>query len=104
MNSKSMNIRDLHRGITEFMSGCQHRNNLVKVENSDLLADSHNILNRLKNYYSQLFKVHSASYVRQKGIHTINRLVPYPSLLTLKLLLQSWKSINRQVVIKLEQN
>jgi hypothetical protein len=41
-----MNIKDLYRGINEFMRGYQPRNNLVKDENSDLLADSHNILNR----------------------------------------------------------
>jgi hypothetical protein len=40
------NIRDLYRGINEFRRGYQPRNNLVKDENGDLLADSHNILNR----------------------------------------------------------
>jgi hypothetical protein len=30
----------------------------VKDENGDLLADSHNILNRWKNYFSQLLNVH----------------------------------------------
>jgi hypothetical protein len=37
----------------------------VKDENGDLLADSPNILNRWKNYYSQLLNVHRASDVRQ---------------------------------------
>jgi hypothetical protein len=45
-NSKCKNIRDLYRGINEFMRFFQPRNNIVKVENGDLLADSHNILNR----------------------------------------------------------
>jgi hypothetical protein len=36
-----------------FKRGYQPRNNLVKDENGDLLADSH-ILNRWKNYFSQL--------------------------------------------------
>jgi hypothetical protein len=52
MNSKSKNIRDLYRGINELKRGYQLRNNLVKDENGDLLADSHNILNRWKNYFS----------------------------------------------------
>jgi hypothetical protein len=39
--------------------------NLVKSENGDLLADSHNILNMWKNYFSQLLKVHRVSDVRQ---------------------------------------
>jgi hypothetical protein len=51
--SKNKNIRDLYRGINEFKRGYQPRNNLVKDENSDLLADSHSILSSWKNYFSQ---------------------------------------------------
>jgi hypothetical protein len=47
-NSKNKNISDWYRGIIEGKRGCQPRNNLVKDENGDLLADSHNILNRRK--------------------------------------------------------
>jgi hypothetical protein len=64
MNSKNKNIRDLYRGINEFKRGYQTRTNLVKGENGDLLADSHNILNRWKNY-SQLLNVHRVSDIRQ---------------------------------------
>jgi hypothetical protein len=64
MNSKDKNIRDLYRGINEFKRGCQPRNNLVKDENGDLLADSQNILNRWENYFSQLLNVY-VSDVRQ---------------------------------------
>jgi hypothetical protein len=64
-NSKNKNIRDMYRGINEFNRGYQPRNNLVKDENGDLLADSHNILNRWKNYFSQLLNVHNVSDVRQ---------------------------------------
>ncbi|PNF42200.1 hypothetical protein B7P43_G06780 [Cryptotermes secundus] len=46
MNSKKKNIRDLYRGTNDFKRGYQPRSNLVKDENGDLLADSHNILNR----------------------------------------------------------
>jgi hypothetical protein len=41
--------------------GYQTRNNLVKNENGDLLADPHNILNRWNNYFSQLLNVHNVS-------------------------------------------
>jgi hypothetical protein len=37
----------------------------MKDENGDLLADSHNILNKWKNYYSQLLNLHRVSDVRQ---------------------------------------
>jgi hypothetical protein len=47
-NSKNKNIRDLYRGINEFKRGNQPRNNLVKDENGDMLADSLHILNLRK--------------------------------------------------------
>jgi hypothetical protein len=40
----------MYRGINGFERGYQPINNLVKDENGDLLADSHNILNRWKYY------------------------------------------------------
>jgi hypothetical protein len=43
MNSENKNIRDLYKGINEFKRDYQHRSNLVKQENADLLADSRNI-------------------------------------------------------------
>jgi hypothetical protein len=53
-NSKNKNIRDLYRRINEFKKGNQPKTNMVKEENGDLLADSHSILNRWKNYFCQL--------------------------------------------------
>jgi hypothetical protein len=50
----------------------------VQDENGDLLADSHNILNRWTNY-CQLLNVHNVSEVRQIEIRTAEPLVPYPS-------------------------
>jgi hypothetical protein len=44
-NSKKKNIREVYKGINEFKRGYQPRSNLVKDENGDLLADSHNISN-----------------------------------------------------------
>jgi hypothetical protein len=52
INSKNKNIRDLCRGINEFKRCYQPRNNLVRDENGDLLADSHRNLSRWKNYFS----------------------------------------------------
>jgi hypothetical protein len=60
-NSKNKNNRDLYRGINELKRGYQLRNNLVKDENGDLLVDSHDILNRWKNYFFQLLNVHNVS-------------------------------------------
>jgi hypothetical protein len=43
----------ISRVINEFKGDYQPRSNLVKDENGDLLADSHNILKRWKNYSSR---------------------------------------------------
>jgi hypothetical protein len=68
-NSKSKNTKDLYRGISEFKRGYQPLNNLVKDENGDLLVDFNNILNRSKNFFSQLLNVHNVSVVRQIEVH-----------------------------------
>jgi hypothetical protein len=46
-----------------FKWGDQSKSNLVKDKTAGLLADSHSILNRWKNYFSQLLNVHSVSDV-----------------------------------------
>jgi hypothetical protein len=51
----------------------------VKDENGDLLADSQDIFNRWKNYFSRLLNVHRVSDVKQIEIHTVEPLVPDPS-------------------------
>jgi hypothetical protein len=53
--------------------------NLVKNENGDLLADSHSILNRWKNYFSHLLNVHRVSDVKQIEIYTAELSIPGPS-------------------------
>ena len=78
-NSKIKNVRDLYRGIIDFMKGYQPRTNIVKDEKGDLFADSHSILSRWRNYFSQLLNVqHGVSNVRQAEIHTVEPLVPGP--------------------------
>jgi hypothetical protein len=51
----------------------------VKDENEDLFEDSHNILNRWKNYFSELLNTHNVRDVRQLEVHTAEPLVPGPS-------------------------
>jgi hypothetical protein len=43
------------------------------------LPDPHKILNRWKNYFCQLFNVHSVGGVRQTEMHTAVPFVPEPS-------------------------
>jgi hypothetical protein len=73
------NITDLYRDINEFKKGCQPRTNIVKDVNDDLVAASHSILNRWKNYLSQLLNVHRVNNVRKIEIHSAKPLVPQPS-------------------------
>jgi len=62
-NSKIQNIRDLYRDINDFKNGYQSRCNIVKDEKRDLVADSHSIVARWRNYFSQLFNMHGVKDV-----------------------------------------
>jgi hypothetical protein len=74
-------ISEICRGINEFKRGHQPRNNLAKMRMVICFSDSHSIiLNRWKNYFSQIFNVHNVSDVRQTEVHTV--------LLKLKLIFQ----------------
>jgi hypothetical protein len=64
----------------------------VKDENGDLSADSHNILKRGKNYFSQLLNVHNVSDVRQIEVHTAEPLVPGPSCLEAEIAIAKLKN------------
>ena len=57
-NSKIQNIRDMYKGFNDFKKWYQLRCNIVKDEKGDLVADSHSILARWRNYFSQLFNVY----------------------------------------------
>ena len=69
-NNKINNVTDLYRGINDFKKGYQPRTIIVKDEEGDLVADSHSVMTRWKNYFSQLLNVHGAKDVRQEEIHT----------------------------------
>jgi len=91
-NSKNKNIRVLYRGINDFKKGYQPRCNIVKDEKGDLLADSHSIAARWRNYFSQLFNVHGATDVGQVEIHTAERLVTEPGGTEVELAIDKLKS------------
>jgi hypothetical protein len=44
----------------------------VKAENGNLLTDSHNILNRWKNYFSRLLDVHNYSMFLEIDVQILN--------------------------------
>jgi hypothetical protein len=89
-NSKNKS-KDLYRSITEFKKGYQLRTNLVKDERGYLLADSHKILNRWKNYFFQLLNVQGQVRLKfTQQSHLCQSLVP----LRLRSLLESRKSMS----------
>jgi hypothetical protein len=63
----------------------------VKDENGDLLVDFHNILNRRKNYFSQLLNMHNVSDVRKIEVHMAEPLVPGPSRLEVEIAIAELK-------------
>ena len=88
-NSKINNVRNLYRGINDLKSGYHPRTTIVKDEERYLVADSHSIMARWRNYFSQLLNVHEVKNVRQAEIHTVEPLVPGQVPLKLNWLLKS---------------
>ena len=82
----------MYRGINDFKKGYQPRCNIVKDEKGDLFADSHSIVVRWRNYFTQLFNVHGVKDVGQAEIHTTEPLVPEPSAFEVELAIDKLKS------------
>jgi hypothetical protein len=91
-NSKINSMRDMYRGINDFKKGYQPRTVIVKDEKGDLIADSHSIMARWRNYFSQILNVHGVSEVRQSETHTAEPLVSEPSALEVELAVEKLKS------------
>ena len=72
--------------------GYKPRTRIVKDEKGDLVADSHSIMARWRNYFSQILNVHGVSDVRQAEKHTAEPLVPEPSVLEVELAIEKLKS------------
>ena len=82
----------MYTGINDFKKGYQPRCNIVKDAKGDLVADSHSIVVRWRNYFSQLFNVHGVKDVGHAEIHTAQPLVPEPSAFEVELVIGKLKS------------
>jgi hypothetical protein len=69
--------------------GYHLRQNIPKDEKSDLVTDSHSILARWSNHFSQLLNVHGVNDVRQTEIQTAEPLIPKPVPLSLRWLMKT---------------
>ena len=79
-------------GINDFKNGYQPRCNIVNDEKGDLMADSHSIVARWRNYFYQLFNVHGVKGVGRAEAHTAEPLVPEPSAAEVELAIDMLKS------------
>ena len=75
-DSKTKNIRNLYRGIKDFKKGYKPRNNTIKDQKGDLVADSHSILVTWRNHFSQLLNIHGLMMLGRLEIHMAEPLVP----------------------------
>jgi len=91
-NSNIKNIWNLYRVISNFKKRYQPRCNIVRDEKGDLVADSHSIVDRWRNNFSQLFNVYGVKGVGQADIHTAEPLVPDPSASEVELVIDKLKS------------
>jgi hypothetical protein len=69
----------LYKGNIDFKKTYQSKSNIVEDEKGDLVTDSHTILGRWTNHFTQLLNLHGVHDVRQREIHTAEPLVPEPS-------------------------
>ena len=65
---------------------------IVKDEKVDLVADSHSIVARWRNYFSQLFNVHGVKDAGKVEIPTADPLVPEPSVFEVELAIDKLKN------------
>jgi hypothetical protein len=90
----------LYRGINDLKKGYQPRASTVKDEKGDLDADSHSILARWRNHFSQLFYVHGVSEVMQTEIHSTEPLVLELSAFEVEMAMEKLKRQNHWVLMK----
>jgi len=81
--------------------GYQPRTAIVKNEKAVLVADSHSIMARLRNYFSQILNVHGFSDIRQAEIHTAEQLVSEPSALESELAIEKIKSHKSPCIVQI---
>ena len=82
----------MYRGISDFKKGYQPRTIIVKDDKGDLVADSHSILTRWRNYFSQILNVHGVNDARETEIHTAEPLIPERSASEFGLVIEKLKS------------
>ena len=68
------------------------RTDIVKDEKGDLVAESHSILARWRNYFSQLLNLHGVNEIGQAETQTAEPLVLEPSVFEVELAIEKLKN------------
>ena len=64
---------------------------MIKNESEELISDSNSILNRWKNYFSQLLNVHKGNDVEEIHIQTAEPFIPELTLLEVEIAIEKPK-------------
>jgi hypothetical protein len=99
-NSKTKNIRDLFRGISDCKKGYQPRTNIVKNEKGNLFTYFHTNLVRRRNHFSWQLNVDGVNDVRQTETRKAEPLVPEPSAFEVELAIGKLQSHRSPVLLK----
>jgi hypothetical protein len=78
--------------MSDHKMGYQSTTNIVKDEKGNLVADSHSILAKYRNYFSWILNVHNVNDVRQKEIHTAELSVLQPCDFQLQMAVEKLKT------------
>jgi hypothetical protein len=92
-NNNINKVRDLCRSINDYTKGYQARTIIVKDEKVDVVADSHSIMVRWRNYFFQLLNLHGVKDNGQVEIHTAEPLVPETSDFEFELAIEKLKKL-----------
>jgi hypothetical protein len=77
--------------VNDFRKGYQPRTIIVKDEKGDVVADSHSIMARWRNSFSQLLNVSGVNDCEQVEVLTAEPLVPEPSAFEIQLAIEKLK-------------
>ena len=82
----------MYRRINDFKRDYQPTTNTVRDEKGDLFTDSHSILARWRDHFSQLLNIYGVNDIRQTEIHTAEPLVHEPSAFEVELTIENLTS------------
>ena len=90
-NSKNKNIREMYKGINEFMKGYQPHTYVIKTDDGTIVADTASISSRWEQFFGNLLNVNQSSSPEGSEIYTVEPDIPEPSLVEVELVTENLK-------------